>query len=93
MNGVALLFTVVAIGMLVWVLAEKYAPEWLNGFKTWALNIIASIPVFGPELARLLMEHDMGQYISQENMIYYMGAVILLNLFARARTHSPFMGR
>ena len=93
MNGWILLLTVIALGIVGWMLVERFAPNKLAGIKTWALNIAASVPLFGPELAGLLMEYDFGRFVSEENMIFYMGGVIVLNLFARVRTSTPFIRR
>jgi hypothetical protein len=93
LNGLIFLATVVLLGIIAWVLVEKFAPNKLAGLKTWVLNVLASIPMFGPDLASLLMHHNFEQWIAVDKLPYYFGAVILLNLFARFRTSTPIAGR
>ena len=93
MNGFVFLGNIVLIGIIAWILVERFAPKKLAGFKTWALNVAGAIPLFVDELAASLTEYDFGQFIAADKLPYYVGGLILLNMFARTRTRTAFMGR
>ena len=88
MNGLLFLASIVIIGVIAWVLVEKFAPGKLAGFKTIMQNLIMGIPVIGPELANQLLGFDFGRFVSADHLPYYVGALIMLNIFGRFRTNT-----
>lgn len=86
MNGLIFLVSLVLVGIVAWILVEKFAPGKLAGFKTKILNILGAIPVLGPQVADLLTGYNFGQFISADKLPWYIGALVVLNLFAYSRT-------
>lgn len=84
LNGIGILVGTLALLVVAFLLLDRYAKGW----RTVVMNALQAVPVIGGAIATELQTLNVEQYISEKNMLWYLGAVLLGNIVFRLGTSS-----